>query len=249
MNENELLLSKRFLELGNMSYQRGIPFFSDFLTLNEQDILNQVMSKMPPISIQLMGGYPLAERKLAAFYPDESFSDFHPIVCLCMEPLNQKFSEELTHRDYLGSLMNLGIDRSVLGDIVIGENKAYLFCLDKIADYIQKELVRIRHTPIMVSVKPFEEDIDLKREEISGFVASLRLDAVLSLVTGLSRSKAISYIEEAKVFVNGRLITTNSYNLKEKDVVSVRGVGKFQYQSISGMSKKGRYYIVVDKYC
>lgn len=249
MNENEQLLSKRFLELGNMSYQRGIPFFSDFLTLNEQDILNQVIPKMPPICIKTMGGYNLAERKIAAFYPDESFLEVNPIVCLSVTPLNQKFSEELTHRDYLGSLMNLGIDRAVLGDIILGDGCAYLFCLEKISDYILEQLVRIRHTPVSASVSVFDEAATIRREEITGFVASLRLDTILSLVAKLSRSRAIMLIEEAKVFVNGKLITTNSYHLKENDIISVRGVGKFQYKSTAGTSKKGRIFVTIDKYC
>lgn len=249
MNENELLLSRRFMELGNMSYQRGIPFFSDFLTLNEQDILNQVMSKMPPICVKTIGGYHLAERKIAAFYPDEAFFGVQPIVCLSIVPLNQKFAEELTHRDYLGSLMNLGIERSVLGDIVMGEQGAYLFCHEKISEFVIQELVRIRHTPVMASICEFDEAVAVKKEEITGFVASLRLDAILSLVTKLSRSKVIGYIEEAKVFVNGKLITTNSYNLKENDIISVRGIGKFQYKSVSGTSKKGRQFVTIDKYC
>lgn len=249
MNENELLLSKRFIELGNMSYQRGIPFFSDFLTLNEQDILNQVISKMPPICIKTMGGYNLAERKIAGFYPDENFLEVNPIVCISIVPLNKKFSEELTHRDYLGSLMNLGIDRAVLGDIITGEDGAYLFCNEKISSFIINELGRIKHTPVMVSISEFDENTAVKTEEITGFVSSLRLDSMLSLVTNMSRSKAITYIEEAKVFVNGKLITTNSYNLKENDIISVRGVGKFQYLEISGTSKKGRAYVTVKKYC
>lgn len=232
-----------------MSYQRGIPFFSDFLTLNEQDILNQIQSKMPPICIRTMGGYNLAERKIAAFYPEESFCEVSPIECLSIKPLNQKFSEDLTHRDYLGSLVNLGIDRAVLGDIILSDNCAFLFCHEKISSFIVNELVRIRHTPVMVSVSEFDESVVIKKEEITGFVASLRLDAVLSLVTKISRSKAISLIEEAKVFVNGKLITTNSYNLKENDIISVRGIGKFQYKSISGTSKKGRIFVTLEKYC
>ena len=92
MNDEEILLSKRLLELGNMSYQRGIPLFSDFLTLNEQNILNQVITKMPPICVKTMGGYNLAERKIAVFYPDECFEGVTPIVCIEIIPANKKFA-------------------------------------------------------------------------------------------------------------------------------------------------------------
>ncbi|MCM1467096.1 MAG: YlmH/Sll1252 family protein [Alistipes sp.] len=252
MNEQEQLLCKRLLELANNTYQRDIPMFSDFLNLNVQEILNQILTKMPPICIKTMGGYSLAERKVAGFYPKETRQEEDhsegPVVCLKVEPLNKKFAEELTHRDYLGALVSLGIDRSVLGDIVVSENSAYLFCLKKIRSFILQELVRIKHTAVMVSEAEFDENVSLHREEITGFTASLRLDAVLALVTGLSRSRGVSYIEEAKVFVNGKCITSNGYTLKENDVISVRGVGKFQYKGTSGTSKKGRLFVTVWKY-
>lgn len=249
MNEEELLLSKRFLELANMCYQRGIPFFSDFLTLNEQNVLNQVITKMPPICCKTIGGYNLAERKIAAFYPDESFMDFSPIVCLKIEPLNKKFSQDLTHRDFLGALVNIGIERCVLGDLIVNESGAYCFCLEKMSDFIIQELSMVKHTGVMAGYCEFDETVCIRTEEITGSIASLRIDSILSLVMNLSRSKAIQYIEDAKVFVNGKLITTNSYNIKEDDYISVRGVGKFQYKSISNVTKKGRFYVTLLKYC
>lgn len=250
MNDEELMLSKRMLELGNLCYQRSIPYTSDFLNLNEQNILNQVITKMPPICVKTVGGYNLAERKIAAFCPDENTTPVNPIICLAIEPLSKKFSEDLTHRDYLGALINLGIERSVIGDIVIGKNyTAYVFCLKKIKDFIISELTRIKHTTVNVYETEFEEESHINYEEITGFVASLRIDAILSLTTKMSRSKAISYIEDAKVFINGKLITTNSYNLKENDIISVRGIGKFKLSSIGGTSKKGRLFLTVLKYC
>ena len=249
MNDQEKLLLKRVTELANISYLRGVPTFSDFLTLAEQNIVSQLSANMPPIIFKMIGGYNLAERRVAAFYPDDNFADVSPIVSLKISPLNKKFSEELTHRDYLGALINLGIDRSVLGDIVVDKDSAYLFCLEKISSFIISELTRIKHTPVMAVIEEFDDTANVNKEEISGTVSSLRIDSMLSLVTNISRSKAVTYIEEAKVFVNGKLITSNSYQLKENDIISVRGIGKFQYKEISGVTKKGKYYVVVDKYC
>lgn len=249
MNVQEQLLCKRLLELADNTYQRDIPMFSDFLNLNEQEILNQILTKMPPICIKTMGGYSLAERVVVGFYPQERFDELIPLVCLKIEPLNRKFAEELTHRDYLGALISLGIERSVLGDIVVSNNCAYLFCLKKISAFIMQELVKIKHTSVFVTETEFDETVSLQTEEITGFVASLRIDALLSLVTGMSRSRAVSYIEEAKVFINGKCVTSNGANLKENDVISVRGVGKFQYKGTSGTSKKGRLFVTVLKYC
>ena len=148
----------------------------------------------------------------------------------------------------MGALVNLGINRQVMGDIVISDNVAYVFCIEKISSFIISELCSVKHTPVIARLCDFNEDVSIRTEEITGSVSSIRIDSILSLVTNMSRSKAINYIEEAKVFVNGKLITTNSFNLKENDIISVRGVGKFQYKGISGTSKKGRNFIKVLKY-
>ena len=248
MNDEEILLSKRLSELANLAYQRGIPMFSDFLTLNEQNILNQVITKMPPICVKTMGGYNLAERKLCAFYPDEYFEQENPIICIEIRLTNKRFAEELGHRDYLGALVNLGITRAVMGDIVVAKDCAYVFCLEKISSFILSELCSVKHTPVTARICEFNEEISIQTEEITGSVSSVRIDSILSLVTGMSRSKAITYIEDAKVFVNGKLITTNSYNLKEQDIISVRGVGKFKYTGVTGTSKKGRTFVSVLKF-
>lgn len=248
MNSEELLLQKRFCELAKTAYQRNIPMFSDFLNLNEQDVFIQSLHSMPPISCIMMGGYTLAERKLAAFLPYEVSEELIPIRKLEIRPLNAKFSEELTHRDYLGALLNLGIERNVLGDIIVGEKNAYVICKDKMADYIMEQLVRIKHTTVMTVPADFVDEISPKIETISGSVQSIRLDSVLAAATNISRSHIIDYIEGARVFVNGRLITTNSYNLKEGDIISVRQVGRFRYVGVGSISKKGRSMITIEKF-
>ena len=117
------------------------------------------------------------------------------------------------------------------------------------APFIYENLTRIRHTTVTVT----EEDVsDIsytpKLEEIAGTVASVRLDTLLALAFGSSRSKLVALIEGGKVFVNGRLMTTNSYQIKEGDIVSVRGMGRFQYEGIRSQTKKGRYYVAIQKY-
>lgn len=248
MNSEEMLLSKRLIELANLAYQRNVPFFSDFLNLNEQDVFQQSVHNMPPISYCLMGGYNLAERKIAAFLPYEVEKDQIPMKLLEIRPINAKFSEELTHRDYLGALLNLGIERSVIGDIIVDEKCAYVICKDKMAAYIMEQLVRIKHTTVMAVETDSFDEIKPKVEVISGSVQSIRLDSVLATATNISRSHIIDYIEGARVFVNGRLITTNSYNLKDGDIISVRQVGRFRYLGVNSISKKGRNLIQIEKF-
>ena len=166
-----------------------------------------------------------------------------------ISPLNGKFAEDLGHRDYLGALLNLGIERSKLGDILIQEKMAYLFACDGMADFICNELTRVRHTTVQaVRIEREEFDYEPRYEEIRGTVASVRLDSLLSLAWNSSRSKMAPLIEEARVYVNGKLITSNGYHVRENDIISVRGMGRFRYMGMISETKKGRCYVLVYKY-
>ena len=99
--------------------------------------------------MESQGGYHGAERQMIAFYPtDLGFYWEYPICCLKIEPKAVKFSEALTHRDYLGTILGLGVERSVIGDILVKEHGAWVFCHNKIADFIMKNLCRVRHTTV-----------------------------------------------------------------------------------------------------
>ena len=256
MNREETLLQKRLIELSQTAYFRDIVMFSDFLNLNELNILHTTPKHLFHSRYVVYGGYGLSERQMVAFLPDAlyAFSDLedtleYPFQVLEISPLNKRFSEELSHRDYLGAVMNLGIERCKLGDIMVEGNRGILFVKEELSDYIRENLTRIRHTSVMVSLSPdFPEDYEPKYEEIKGTVASIRLDTVLSLAFPLSRSKLTAYIEGAKVFVNGKLITSNGYRLKEGDMISVRKMGRILYGGILSETKKGRYLTVVRKY-
>ncbi len=100
-----------------------------------------------PCDYATFGGYDGAERAVAAFGNGCQYAEF-PVKIIKAEPLSQKFADKLSHRDFLGSLMGLGIKRNVLGDIVIKENTGYIFCLDSIADYIVQNLDKVRHTGV-----------------------------------------------------------------------------------------------------
>ena len=125
------------------------------------------------------------------------------LSCVKVQPVNKKFADELNHRDYLGSLMNLGIERDQIGDILTGDDVAYVFATFEIAQMICKELIRIRHTSVKCEIVNSSEcDIRPKFEEISGSVASERIDAILAFVYHLSRSEAQKLIESESVFID-----------------------------------------------
>ena len=250
MNKEELLLQKRLAELSRIAYTREIVTFSEFLNLNELNILHTTPKDMLLSQYKTYGGYGLSERQMAAFLPDALYYDSqYPIQIIEISPVNRKFAEELSHRDYLGAVMNLGIERCKLGDILIEDGKAILFAKEELAGYIMEHLNRIRHTTVKASIlSAFEDSYEPRYEELKGTVASVRLDTVLSLAYPLSRSKITGLIEGARVFVNGKLVTSNGYRLKEGDILSVRKMGRIGYNGILSETKKGRYMVSIRKY-
>ncbi len=251
MEKEQELLCKRLKELSENAYYRGFCTYSDFLNLDEQNLFLNNCKEIVHSKYNIWGGYENAERRVICFYEDDSFSHICcPIVCLKIVPSHVKFSDKLTHRDYLGAILNLGINRCKIGDILVLEQAGYVFCKQEISTFLIEQLVRIKHTNVSVLVAKEDEVYDIKPvfEEIIGTVSSTRLDSILSVAFHSSRSSLTGLIAGGKVFVNSRLVLTNSYILKESDVVSVRGMGKFIFKTTNGQTKKNRYKVVLLKY-
>ncbi len=249
MEKDEFFL-KRIRELANLSYQRDIVTFSDFLNLNEQNMVNSLKQQFPQVVMEAFGGYENAERQMVAFHPDAlAFTWEYPLDCLKIEPKALKFSEALSHRDYLGALLNLGVDRSVIGDILVQENAAWFFCQSKMTGFFLENLCRVRHTNILITKVDDPDEFPIpKLEVVSGTCASVRLDALIALAFQTSRSSMVPFIEGGQVFVNGKLITSNGYEPKEGDIISVRKKGRFIYEGVSHKTKKGRCGVRILRY-
>lgn len=248
MSEN-LLTEKRFMDLSNQADRRGIVTFSDFLTLNELNIFHQNEKKYVT-AYGLSGGYEFAERQIAAFIPDALYYVWeYPIDCLMITPLHPKFAEELSHRDILGAVMSLGIERGKIGDILVKDGCYYLFCKQEITSYICENLSQIRHTIISVSMTE-AKDLKLAPDltEMEAVIASNRLDNVVSAMTKTSRSEAVQLIQSGKVFVQGKECLHNTYLCKPSDVLSIRSFGKFVFEGERGVTKKNRVKISYKKY-
>ncbi len=250
--EQQEQLKKRLKELAQISYDRDIPLNSNFLTLEEQDLFLRMKRELPSGQHRLWGGYEMAERKAACFIPsyfDIDDTSVLPIAWIRIAPKAEKFAEALTHRDYLGALMSLGIERDRTGDILIDGKTAYLAVLSEIADYICESLTSVRHTQVLCEIVPVPDEITTpKIDERTGSVSSVRLDAVIALAFRLSRGTASDTIKAGYVFVNGKQILSPGQELKEHDLISVRHKGKFVYQGIDGQSKKGRLIIRIGVY-
>lgn len=247
MADEKEMLKKRFKELYNRSQNRGIYVYSDFLNAYEQAILDEEIR----YGYSLEGGYADAERKLACFGNENDFgyAPCPPVEIICISPLSEKFADDLTHRDFLGSLMGLGIKRETLGDIVINKNKGYLICLDTISQYIIDNLTKVRHTSVSCEICneiPLEDLPQPKGKMV--IVSSLRLDVLISGVYDISRSKSSALIDGEKVFVNGKLTKSNSINIENGSMISVRGYGRFRYTEVLGTTKKDRIRILCEVY-
>lgn len=240
MNEQELC-KKRLIDLSKQANRKGIVLFSDFLNLNEMNIYHQ-SEKFFETKTESFGGVPYAERQIIAFIPDALYYEWnYPITALRIVPTYPKFAEKLGHRDILGSIMKLGIDRSKIGDIIIGDDIYYLLCEENIADYFKENLNKIRHTIVTVEeCSPDDLTITHEMEEKDGIITSNRLDSVIACVHKLSRSQALELFRQEKVFVNGKLITNVTYTCHADDIISVRGYGRFIYLSEHGETNKGR---------
>lgn len=247
--KEEQIVTGRMTDLANTCYNRNIPVFSSFLNLSEQNYLSTCEKSISPVYIKTDGGYGEAERKIAVFLPAKEWDYQLPVNIIKIDNITGKFKTDLTHRDYLGALMNLGIERSLLGDIIISEGCAYVFCLNKITDFILDNLFKIKNNLVSCSLcESLPDDFKINYLEICNTVASVRLDSLISLAFNESRSKSVSRIESATVFVNGRLITTNAYNPKPGEIISVRGLGRFKYINIKNETKKGRLFVILHKY-
>ena len=257
MQKEEQLLGKHFIDLSRQAYHRNIITYSDFLNLNEQNILHSIPKDRLYTGLIVFGGYDFAERQMAAFIPDAlSLRDIKDsdifqseISVLHISPLNKKYSEALSHRDYLGAILNLGIEREMIGDILITDSEAIVFVKIQMQEFLTENITRIRHTSVLATIDELTDfHYSPRYEEIKGTVASVRLDSLLSVAFSSSRSKLSGLIEGGKVFVNGRLITSNAYQVKEHDIISVRGMGKFEFIETLAFTKKKRIYVLIHKY-
>lgn len=248
--KEEMMLLKHLKDLSHIGYQRSYCTYSDFLNLNEINLFLQHQQDIIFSQYKLWGGYENAERRVICFYEDDSSNTMYfPISCLLIQSVNKKFSDNLNHRDYLGAILNLGIERKKIGDIIVKEQEAYIYCHKEISNFIIESLKRIKHTSVTVSeVEEIDEAVKPNFVEIVGTVSSLRLDSILSVAFRTSRNSLTGFIEGKKVFVNGRLVESNSFLLKKEDVVSVRGMGKFVFQGTKEQTRKKRYKITILKY-
>lgn len=255
MDSDKLFLSTLF-DRQSACRDKCIVTFTKFLDLNQQSTFTSLPKDSEVIRF-LYGGYAQAERKIGVFIPevygvsDEveffSFDDGKPLCVIRID--KDKFSS-LSHRDYLGAIMNCGIKRETVGDIIIDDKGAYVIAFEDIGSYLKNELFRIGRGTVKVSDASFDALEEMVPETKDNFVtiASLRLDNVISAAFSLSRKKATMEIAAGRVFINDVLIEKNDYKVPVGAKIVLRGKGKAVLSEQTGKSRKDRPQIIIKRY-
>lgn len=246
---DERLLIARAEDTVRLSERYSCPRHTDFLSPGEvQLIKNSFVSGAESIQV-FEGGYSEAERVMLVSYPDfldgYEAEDFLSVLLITGRDISS-----LSHRDFLGSILALGIKREKIGDILVSDNEVFVFAAADIADYIADNLKKIGRVGVHIERKGISEVKvpEKKTEKIKGTVQSVRFDAVLSTALRLSRGKAAQLIESEKAALNFIVCKSCSCILKEGDTFSVRGYGRFKLENVGGYTKKGRVSIEILKY-
>lgn len=236
--EDKLIISKA-KDTIYLSEKRFSPAFYGFLNEHESALIQDTVYLDD--SCMFWGGYENAKR--VVFGSGISSTDDFLISALCFK---FKSEFELSHRDFLGSLMSLGIERSTIGDIIVGDGQAIVFAKNDIVSFIKQEVRKIGRVGVKISDYDlsdftYEDEFD----EISLTISSLRLDVFVSALCKISREKASRLIESELVTVNHQTQTSISKILCVSDVVTIRKYGKYVFAENNGFSKKGKIKVLV----
>lgn len=258
-SEAQLLARARDLLL---RAEKGEVAYTPFLTPREQRLLREGLSFAGAGEALLFaGGYESAERKRMYALPDYMLGQEDAVRD---ELLGETFGaslvslmvkgsgyRELYHRDYLGAILNLGVERDAIGDLcVISKNEAILFCDRTMADFLKGELVRVANDVVSLSEVTPPQDFDGGRKfvPVSDTVASPRADAVVAALCDLSRERAQALFRAGLVEIDYEPLEKYDRDVAAGAVIAVRGHGKFIVRSLSDKTKKGRFRLLADRY-
>lgn len=216
------------------------PFFSiEHAILCEQILQNKIF-------YEKSGGYEQAERVKFVLKPyDDDVADFN-IVCL-KATYRSKFAT-ITHRDVLGAILHLGLEREKIGDIIIDNEAIYLFVDKDIENYMICNLTKIKRSNLHFKVHAGKVDKQINIIYQTKIVASVRLDVIVAAIVNMSRKQSQMMIKEGCVKVNHISLEETSYLCDNNSVISIRGYGRFHFKGVVKQTKKDRFVIEVGAY-
>ncbi|HHW66823.1 RNA-binding protein [Defluviitalea raffinosedens] len=246
----ERLIASKILDRANTALRDHANTFTDFIDMYKLSKYLVMVHNISDLSIKAFGGYPESERKIIGFCPDyRELQDYDFPVTPVEIHLKSSNEESISHRDYLGSVLGLGIERSKIGDILVYDHKAIVFVNKDIASYIINNLFKVKNIKAEAKEILLDEVVlpEPKIKEITSTVSSLRADSILSAGFQLSRSKIVDLIKSEKALING-VIASPASHIKEGDFLTLRGFGKIKLAEVRGKTKKDRVSIVIHRY-
>lgn len=248
----ERLLFAKALDQAIFAMKRRQPAFTDFMDRAKCARFAERLRGIRELNVTLFGGMEDCERQMMGFSLAEEVlsSEEFPIKIIKIRRKSKKFGQvDLSHRDYLGSILGLGIDRGKVGDILVEEDSAVCFVAEEISPYITVVLEQVSKTAVVAEETEGVDVVPRRQTETKRLtVASMRLDAVAGEAFHLARGKVQTLIGAEKATVNWNIVTNTSHLLQEGDMVSLRGFGRFRIKSIGGKTKKDRTGLEIEKY-
>ena len=253
--EDKLCLSQ-VLDKIEISSKREKIEYTDFLDMYQVSLVENFLRKIQFQNFKLYGGYEDAERKVLITFP-KKFDDnmleknYDKILKVVRIQLPEEEKGKYSHRNYLGGIVKLGLKREKVGDILVGEEGADIITVSDFADVLKTQLpslTRFENAKIEIEKIQNVRKLEIKVEEVSIIVPSLRLDNIVSDLARTSRSKASEIIAQERVFVNGQNETKNSKQVKCGDIITIRGKGRYIIKEFTGTTRSGRTVVLVEKY-
>ena len=254
--EDKLLISKMLDKIESSKSKNKIEN-TDFLDMYQKHLLEKILKQEKVDNYIISGGTEDTERNIIVFYPEKlktvvgiNYKKVLPIVCIRIN-LPKEMYGKYSHRDYLGGLMKLGIKREKVVDLCVFEDGADILILDEISKFLLStisSLTRFSKSNIeIINVENIRKK-KIEKEELKIIVPSMRLDAVISELLRTSRGKSEEIINEQRVFVNFDNIDKLTKQIKEKDLITVRGKGRFEITKIEGTTRNDRIKLIVNKF-
>lgn len=255
-NEKDRLLISKLIDKIKFCETKNKIQTTDFLDEMEQKLLENFLKSQKITNYFYTGGFEEAERKILVIYP-EKLENIIPNINLneyinsIRIELPNEMHGEYSHKNYLGGIMKLGISREKIGDILVDDKGADILLMPEILKFLITNipsLTRFSKSEInQISLENLKK-IEIKTQSIKITVASMRLDNIVSELAKCSRGKANELLAQERVLLNHEIVEKSSKQVKENDIVTIRGKGRFIIKNIVGNSRKGRLFIEVEKF-
>ena len=253
--EDKILLGQ-VLDKIDFVRQREKLEYTDFLDMYQLSLVSNFLKKIDFTNYIFYGGFEESERKVLILYPEKYNlemveKNYSKIIKIIRINLSEEDYKKYSHRNYLGGIVKLGLKREKVGDILVFNNGADIITFVDFANTLKTELgslTRFQNSKIIVDEISKIRKQEIKIEEVKIIVPSLRLDNIVSDLAKTSRSKAVQIMEAQRVFVNGKNEIKASKQIKQNDIITIRGKGRFIIKEFTGTTRSGRTVILVEKY-